>query len=244
VKVNGEEVDSAELSLLLGDEFVPLAIDEEVPADGSVLSMRLYAGLVRLGDEAEDDTDDPDRFLEESPAGWYLFCNDRLLIARDKSHLTGWGEAVASYHPQYRQFRGYVFLDGDSRHMPWTTTKTSVDEDSAVFRAVQSEMFDALQKAVAVMNRLKRERQQRPEGERPAVAAMAAARPAPLNDLPESRTFVLPKAPPAAPTKTRWIRYTVDRDDFEAVAAEIGTDSAPDVGKETFRFYYDAHVAD
>ena len=85
-----------------------------------------------------------------------MFCNDRLLLARDKSRLTGWGEAVAAYHPQFRQFRGYVFLTGEASDMPWTTTKTAVDEDSPVFRAIQTDMFDALQKAHTLMNRLKR----------------------------------------------------------------------------------------
>jgi hypothetical protein len=67
----------------------------------------------------------------------------------DKTRLTGWGAEAAAYHPQYSRFRGYVLLEGDARHMPWTTTKTGVDEDSRVFRTVQNEMFDSLQKVQA-----------------------------------------------------------------------------------------------
>jgi Histidine kinase-, DNA gyrase B-, and HSP90-like ATPase len=244
IRLNGRELAPAELVLLQGPDFVPLVKERQIPTNGSHLDMRLYAGVVRLADQNDDATDDPDRFPTESPAGWYLFCNDRLLIAHDTSRLTGWGEAVASYHPQYRQFRGYVFLSGEAKYMPWTTTKTSVDEDSAVFRTVQTEMFDALQKAVAVLNRLKNERQQRPEEDRPAVAAMRAAQPLSIEQLPASPRFTLPPAPPALPTTVKWIRYSVDLEDFARAAAEVGSTSPADVGRETFRYFLETRVPD
>jgi hypothetical protein len=244
IRLNETELTPAELLLLDGDDFHPLVKERTVPANGANLDMLLYAGLVHLADEDDDDTDDPDRFRAGNPAGWYLFCNDRLLIARDKSRLTGWGEAAAAYHPQYRQFRGYVFLSGDSKYMPWTTTKTSVDEDSSVFRIVQTEMFDGLQKAITVMNRLKSERQSKALNARPAVAAMKEASGRPLAELQGSARFDIPPPPPRMPSTIKWIRYSVEREDFDKVAEELGTTIPGDVGRSTFEHFLNTQVAD
>jgi hypothetical protein len=244
VVLNGELLKASLPSLLFSEEFQPIANERTIPVNGSEIDMRLYAGLAQVPDGADDDTSEAERFRDTSPAGWYLFCNERLLFAGDKSRLTGWGEAAAAYHPQYRQFRGYVFLEGEPRFMPWTTTKTAVDEDSAVFRAVQAHMFDALQKTQAVINRLKGERQQRAPEERSAVTAMQSARLVPLDDLPPSTRFRVPPPAPRAPSSIQWIRYSVEREDFDRVAAELGTDAPADVDRETFQFYLDTQVSD
>ncbi len=35
-------------------------------------------------------------------AGWTIVCNDRVVVHRDKSRLTGWGDGgVPSYHNQF-----------------------------------------------------------------------------------------------------------------------------------------------
>src|SRR6185503_2864155 len=139
-----------------------------------------------------------------------VFCNDRLLLFADKDRLTGWGAEAAAYHPQFGRFRGYVLLEGDSRFMPWNTTKTGVDEDSRVFRLVQNEMFDALQKVQALINRLKKERRQADEAQRPAVAALDAAHPVSLTEIQSSVAFRVPDEPPEPPATAQWIRYQVD----------------------------------
>ncbi|MEJ7655146.1 MAG: hypothetical protein WKH64_18325, partial [Chloroflexia bacterium] len=131
--------------------------------------MSLAAGLAgAVANETDEEGEEPERYRTREDAGWWLYCNDRLLLRADTSRITGWGAAVANYHPQYRQFRGYVFLEGEARFMPWNTTKTSVDEDSELFRQVQTQMFEALEQAVPVINRLKTERQQLPEEDRRA----------------------------------------------------------------------------
>ncbi len=246
VRLNGESLQPAHLVLLSSSDFSPLVKRSDIPANGRSVHMDLYAGLDRANDQDDDDTDDAEKYRAPGDAGWYLFCNDRLLLARDKSRLTGWGEAAAAYHPQYRQFRGYVFLAGDASDMPWTTTKTAVDEDSSVLRAVQAEMFDALQKVIVVINRLKAERQQRPPEERPAVSAMSSAPRVALTDLQVSTFVRVPPQPPRqiATSSVKWIRYSVENSDYNKVAAELGVNSPADVGRGTFRFYLETQVAD
>jgi hypothetical protein len=245
ITVNGEEVGEFTPQLLTGPELYPIAVHAAVTAGDEPVDMRLYAGIVRLREtDAERDDDDAEDFRDPPEAGWYLYCNDRLLVAANRTRLTGWGEAAASYHPQYRQFRGYVFLEGASRLMPWTTTKTAVDEDSPIFKVVQTAMFDALAKVQAAMNRIKKERQSSPEGSRPAVDAARAAQATPLSSITWSSKFTLPEPAPRSPAaNVKWIRYSVDPDEFRAVAEELGSSAAADVGRGTFAYYLRTQVS-
>lgn len=45
---------------------------------------------------------------ESGPVGWYIYGNERMVLAADKSTLTWWASAPAAYHPQYRRFWGFV----------------------------------------------------------------------------------------------------------------------------------------
>ena len=244
ISVNGTPVGEFEPELLAGPDLTPISIERQIPVGEESLTMKLYAGLVHLREtDSQRDDDDAEEFRQPPEAGWYLYCNDRLLLAANRTRLTGWGEAAAAYHPQYRQFRGYVLLEGPAWLMPWTTTKTSVDEDSAVFRVVQTAMFDALAKSQAAMNRIKKERQSSPEGERPAFDAVRTARPMPLESLETSTRFALPEPLPRRPaSNVKWIRYSVDPADFKLVSEELGTTAAVEVGRETFSYYLRTQV--
>jgi hypothetical protein len=231
------------------DDFRPIHIEEDIEVEGGSVHMSLYAG-VEARDRTSEDEDDSDgeSFRQPSRAGWYLFCNDRLLLAADQTPLTGWGTAAAAYHPQYRLFRGYVYLMADdSSLLPWNTTKTGVDEDSEVFRQVQRHMFDALRMVQAVLNRAKKERQDREPDDRPVLIAMNSSPVVRIREVPESDDFVVPKDPPRpgrAASTTKRITYSTDLSDFRRVAAELGTNSGADVGRLTFKYFLDHEVPD
>jgi hypothetical protein len=234
--------------LRLSTEFRPIHIERSIGDNGGSVKMALFAGVETQEADDPDDDSDAEAFRQQSKAGWYLFCNDRLLLAADQTALTGWGSAAAAYHPQYRLFRGYVYLTADnSALLPWNTTKTGVDEDSAIFRQVQSEMWDALRMVQAVLNRAKKERQERDPDDRPVLSAMTAATAVRIRDLPISETFSVPDDPPPprprrTTSNTKRIAYNVDLSDFTKVAAELGTESAPDVGRKTFSYFYEHEV--
>lgn len=75
-------------------------------------------------------------------AGWYIYCNDRLVLEKDKTNLTGWegkriGESnIQKFHHIYAMFRGIVFFSSDdAKALPMTTTKT---ENHCKFFGLQS----------------------------------------------------------------------------------------------------------
>lgn len=244
VTVNQRPLTPRPAQLLQSDLIRPLTYVEQVAAEDGLapLTMRLHAGLTTLegpeaADEDEIDTDEPGLFTGHDAAGWYVFCNDRALVFADRSRLTGWGDEVPRYHPQYRRFRGFVYLNGDSRAMPWNTTKTDVDEDSVVWQHVRRSIVDALRKSVTVMNRIKREVQRMPPDQRPLVTALAAARPSVVEALEPQRTWVVPDLPPKVVNETTKISYSVARSVFEQASAALETDKPAEIGQRTFGYW-------
>lgn len=63
-------------------------------------------------------------------SGWYVICNDRVVVAGDKTDLTVWGSGdFPGWHPQYNGFQGFLFMNSedDASRLPWKTTKREVD---------------------------------------------------------------------------------------------------------------------
>ncbi len=243
IKLNGTKLQSRPLALLSTDGLSPRVVHKEIPYNGDPVQMRLFSGFVELQDE-DADTDDPNRFSGGSLAGWYVVCNGRMLLFADRSRLTGWGVEIADYHPQYRRFRGYVYLSGPAAAMPWNTAKTTVDEDSSVWRAVRAEIVDALREARTVMNRIKTEVQEQSSGERPVSEKLGEATQVPLEQLQETPEMVVPARPKRQPPTTKNITYKVPTEEFHEVATSLGVRSAADVGRETFEYYYAREVED
>ena len=224
----------------------------------------MYAGTVQA--QRREGAEEPDLgeardFQEGGDAGWYVFCNDRLLLSAERTALTGWGSPAAAYHPQYRQFRGYVYLDADDAGLlPWNTTKTAVDCDSPVWRDVANKMKTALVSVQAALNDDKDARAQYNRQVRDAEGAGKQAPKPPelivaMNEAPEvalksvgaSTAMRVPKKPPKQrrsdpPPDIKRIQYEVDLDIFQRVADALDASSGSEVGRLTFDYFVDAEV--
>lgn len=233
----------------------PVFREFQVPgATSGTVDVRLYAGTVappkRDKDADPEDEGQAENFQDPGDAGWYLFCNDRLLLVADRTSLTGWGNPAAAYHPQYRAFRGFVYLSADDASLlPWNTTKTAVDRDSPVFRAVQSEMKTALVAVQSVINKAKQTRSRLDEDDpKPEILVALDDTPdQPITELSASPTMVAPAPPPAKPKapptpKVQRIQYVVDPDRFDEVAEALGASSGSEVGRLTFDYFYDQEI--
>ena len=111
-------------------------------------------------------------------------------------------------------------------------------------RQPPAEIVEALRDARSVMNRLKTERQERPEDERPVSQQLRVAQPTALAALEPRSEIEVPPRPPRQPPSVRRIAYSVATDDFEAVARTLGISGPADVGRETFDYYYRREVED
>jgi hypothetical protein len=129
VKINGTKVESKPIPLG-ASKNVDLAI-ESLNYDG--VSIKIMASFAAK--------DESKRWTTEA-AGWYILCNGRVIVAADKTELTGWtGRILPVFQPKYRGFVGVaLFHSADPLKLPWTTTKRSLNRDSAIYHNVRDKM--------------------------------------------------------------------------------------------------------
>lgn len=68
-------------------------------------------------------------------AGVTVICNDRIVVFRDKTWITGWGlKPVPSFHNQFIAIAGVVrFSSSYSENLPLTTTKRGLDISAEIY---------------------------------------------------------------------------------------------------------------
>lgn len=255
IRLNGKPLPPLRPELLFGPNFAPIRRFFVLKDGEGTVTAELIAGIVRSDRKEPTSDDDGDAFRGVSEAGWWVFCNNRLLLVADKTSETGWGNGAAAYHPQFRLFRGYLYLSSlDSSILPWNTTKTGVDSDSRVWRRVQGELISALAEVQGVLSRLKREREsiaaEEDEDLDPAAApvtrALDAARPTALRDLPRNLSLVVPAVPvrrtPRPVKRVQKIQYEVTKERFDAAMEAGDFSTAAELGRETFDYFYEREV--
>lgn len=149
ITINKDKLKAFEITLIHNDNFQPCYWKYEFP-DG--LIAEIIAGASEdVGDEG----------------GWYIFCNDRLILGPDTTAVTGWvggrgraAKELPKYHDQFFRFRGYVFFNADdSSKLPWNTSKTGMDKDSPSFVFVKEYMIKMGKQVKGLLDDIKKERE-------------------------------------------------------------------------------------
>lgn len=105
--------------------------------------IRVLAGIASKGDPQK--------------AGWYIYCNGRLVLYADKSNLTGWGDEVKQYHNDVAEFRGYVYFEStDLFALPWNTTKTGIDASNRLYVIAKEKMVEAMKQVFKAIQEAKK----------------------------------------------------------------------------------------
>ena len=161
-------------------------------------------------------------------AGWTVVCNDRVVLYRDKSRLTGWGEAgVPSYHAQFNSIAGIVhFKCDDPSKLPLTTTKRGIEAGSDVYLTAKEKMREALKKFTTFTNRFKIDQHYKQKLFKEASTRTIAV----IDDMAQkvkwkkdSRIKGGKVFSPSLPEldrndKTRWIKFTKDLEEISTVS--------------------------
>lgn len=189
--------------------------------------------------------------------GWYIFCNNRLILGKNKTEETVWtgskGDGVPLWHAQYFRFRGYVFFEAeDSSRLPWNTTKTGMDLDSPYYKEVRSKMINMTRQVMDLLDKLKEEKEKdNPEENQKLNKAIEKSlmTTTPVinileNTKPLSNKFIYPDKlfNPQKKSNSVKITYQVSNEKYEAVKDSLGVSSAKEVGIETFNFYHDNEI--
>lgn len=241
VVVNGLPLEGSPLSMLSDPRLKPAHVVLK-PGKAKV-RVELFCGLGRAGEPTD----------ARKEAGWYVFCNGRLLLEADKTAVTVWGEedeeSIPAFHNQFNAFRGYAYFAArDAGDLPWNTTKTGIDVDSELYRSVRREMIRLSRPVISFLNRVKEERQARSErgaGAGPLERLVDSASTAPLDRVKTAPLFEPDVKTPKEPVRATLARisYTVPIKRMELAQEALGAQSYREVGERTFDYYFEAECA-
>ena len=136
ITLNGKILNGQKIELLYADSSRPYYTEGKIDD----VKYRIVAGLGEIGDPKQ--------------SGWYIYCNNRLVMEADTSNITGWGiSPIPKWHVNFVMFRGLLFLDSEETlNLPLTTTKKGIDATSDVYKAILPLMKNAM---VSVLDFLK-----------------------------------------------------------------------------------------
>ena len=182
-------------------------------------------------------------------AGWTVICNDRVVIAADKSRVTGWGEAgVPAYHSQFTALAGVViFRSNDALKLPVTTTKRGVDQNSELFGQIKEVMREALKHFTSFTNKWKGQTPERDaiQSKAASIDIRTASASVPTDKWKDvrkgigGRRFVPSLPEPPTESRARRIQFTRPIEDIAALGDYLLGDSkakAADVGVASFEW--------
>jgi hypothetical protein len=233
ITVNHVPATVAPLTILASEELKPAFFEGiiEEPGEANVY-YKIYVGLSQKDSEE---------------AGWYIFCNGRLIVGGEQTNVTGWGEGrgktIPKYHGEFSRFRGYVFFDSDNpRLLPWNTMKTGLEVDSPRYQAVRQKMVLMMRPVINFLNRISTEVGRVGESG-PLQEKITSADEVRLRDVEPRDTFLPPKMDAPDPVlKPVRITYTRPAEQYEQVKRALQVKKPREVGEATFDYYYTMEI--
>ena len=171
--------------------------------------------------------------------GWYIFCNDRLIVAGDSSI---WGSrGVPVYHPKFNRFKGFAFIESENpAKLPWTTAKNDIDRDSEVYTKILPAMQNITSQYTRHMSRYYPSEKEETIG----LEGLGKLSTKPIFELDQEQDFKAPP-PPKRPVYTI-INYRKKKVEVDALKKCMGRPSMSnkDLGERTFNYYKDMECSD
>lgn len=229
ISVNGVTVPQYDYKLKEGDDVAPAVLEY---LDNEV-NVRIVAGIMK-----ELDTEIPEELRPDKtePFGWYVVCNDRVVLAGNKTNLTVWAnDGFPDWHPQYNGFAGFLFLSSnDPKRLPWTTTKREVDVGDPLYLRALTKMKESTKQFITYTNQRKFDPDAAKAAEMAAIAISVSS--VPSADRPMKLPHVGDKA---VGTDFVTISYRKPKAEVKDAAAELGDRfmSAREVGARTFDYF-------
>lgn len=231
--VNEKSLVGNNISLVDSDDMKPIKKEYQ---DGDV-NVKILSGIApRIGAK-----------YPPEEAGWYIYCNGRLVVAADKSSLTTWKDmenrsSGVVFHNKYAGFRGIVYFS--SKHpekLPWNTTKTGIDETSLVYLRARETMFEFFKIIGNMLDDIKKNTEEEDDGIEETIAKMKGTEMTieNINNVKESRIVNIKNiSVNTVPNVT--ISYKKPKQEAEELKKMLDVKSYKEVGEKTFEYYRDA----
>jgi hypothetical protein len=219
IELNGKEIEG--INIEIGQNYA----SEGVTSGNATCAITAGIGVPQAG-----------AFRDRS-SGWFVFCNGRAVISADKSPLTGWGgSGLPLFQPKHRPFLGTVFfVSPDPEELPWTTTKSAINEDSLLWQTAKRCMSLVGRAVISFLDARYTD-----EGTEVASKDLQEAAGARVSILEaavsQKRTFA-PLKRPAPPTMR--VQYDAKTNDVKRIAVYLKRPSmsGSEVGRHTFDYF-------
>lgn len=225
IRLNGKELGKKDI-VLFNDSSKPYYYEGESKG----VKFRVVAGLSFIG--------------EPKKSGWYIYCNDRLVMEADTSPITGWGTGgIPRFHVDYVMFKGVVFFDSkETISLPLTTTKKGIDATSEVYKKALFFMREAMTNVLGFLKKVRKLGNEANEyrtllGEQEDKIIVTAIKESRI-DVP--RKFQEPEIDNdkiAVKTNETRISYRVERARADQARIQSETKSYKELGEYTFEYY-------
>lgn len=237
IQINDTKVTPYAFTLRESSDFQPFRVTYE---DQTGVEVDIVAGMA--GDPPNDTSaQESERYRAETYYGWFVACNDRIVLAADKSSKTGWGhDKFPSWHFQYNGFMGFVnFKSSEPDKLPWTTTKREIDPQSGLYRRALVAMKKAARAFIDYTN-------ERKDDLETARKQEASTVPKPISSVPQNATLATPKFVSKPKVEQANVNYTVELRRLKRVAKALGNAGMTyrQVGIETFEYFYENEVSE
>lgn len=197
ITVNGIPVAGFRFAVREGENIKPLRTHY---VDETGIRVEIIAGMAAA---PPDDLSPTERRSETDYYGWFVLCNDRVIVASDKGEQTGWGESGGPlWHYQYNGFLGIVnFVADNPTLLPWRTTKRDVDDTNPAYRRALVRMREVARAWVKYTNDRRVDLAHAKEAEARAVAR-------PISAVERNEALRMPAPPAAQRVMYSSIQYT------------------------------------
>jgi hypothetical protein len=234
ISINESDIHPKPLSFRISDKIKVAKFEKEYKNFGSQeikapVLVKLYAGV-------------SERSLNEG--GWYVFCNERMVLEADQTEITGWGTKTSfpKYHPDFAFFRGYAFFESDdAAYLPWTTTKTGIDYDSPLYKSIKQKICELTTPVITFLRRMADEKNRVERSELSESLLKQAYDETSLSSIFEVATstrFQIPPQSQILPGHSRGtIQYSKPTEEINLVKELLEVSSNKEVGEKTFDYY-------
>lgn len=234
ITVNEKTLFGNNISLINNEEGIKV-VKEEYDDDG--INVQILGGIA----PREGKSYPPEK------AGWYIYCNGRLVVAADKSSLTTWKDmenksSGVVFHNNYAGFRGIVYFSSKQpEKLPWNTTKTGLDETSRIYLRAREKMLEIFKIVKNIIDEIRKNTEEKDDGIEESVAKMQGMEMtvSEIKKVQKNREMAL-KSVTITTIPQVTINYKKPKEEVEELKKALGVKSYKEVGEKTFEYYKDA----
>lgn len=230
ISLNSKELIGTKVELLMSadDNIMPYYRDGNING----VAYKIIAGLGVTGRPKE--------------SGWYIYCNNRLVVEADQSTITGWHmNGLPQWAIKHAMFRGLLFLDSaETIKLPLTTTKKGIDVTSSIYQTILPLMQDAMRKINVFLNEIDNLGANANDYRKQLGESLQACSAVQLKMYDFSKQqkgkFLAPtidKDNPVIKEDTQRISYVVSKKMADAALQHSGARSYKELGEKTFDYY-------